>query len=160
MMLTNYADYLQYMGTDAWVDCISIVANPWRISGQEKLGIDRGVVQPCDWMNIDYSNETLVKQCNHGSWAYCKDYPNHEWCKDPAATTTCNKLRAPPRNATGSVFRPKLKTADYVFECLPPLSRTARRKSPQRRPRFFIVLTHRGRGSCRFRGYKLQNPKA
>ena len=26
-MLTNHNDYLQHMGTDAWVDCISIVTN-------------------------------------------------------------------------------------------------------------------------------------
>lgn len=103
-MLTNYVDYLQYMGTDAWVDCISIVTNSmedvWAKETQETT--DCVVSEPCDWMNMDHSNETLVEQCNHGSWAYCKDYPNHEWCL--SATLENSKTEEFPNGDLDSLY--------------------------------------------------------
>ena len=89
--------------------------------GKRNPGIDR--VRRLRTLRLDehgpQNNETLVEQCNHGSWGYCKDYPNHEWCKDPCCNWEMQQtMCCAPKNATVSVFRPKLKTADYVFECL------------------------------------------
>ena len=164
-MLTNYADYLQYMGTDAWVDCISIVTNSmedfWARETQEST--ECVVSEPCDWMNMDYSNETLVEQCNHGSWAYCKDYPNHEWCKDPCCNHDLQQtMCCAPRNATVSVFRPKLKTADYVFECL---STAFENSKTEEFPNgdldsLYCVDPTEAAAAADFVASKLQNPKA
>ena len=35
-VLTDYVDYLQHMGTDAWVDCISIVRTQWKARGRRR----------------------------------------------------------------------------------------------------------------------------
>ena len=154
-IMTNYVDYLQHMGTDAWVDCISIVTNsmqdawaeevqettecviddPVRIvfpKSQHRLPIVRSdyshtlrktetflLQSQCDWQTMDRSNETLVEQCNFGTWGYCTDNPTNAWCTDPCCNWDKQRtMCCAAKNATISVFRPKLKTDDYVMECL------------------------------------------
>ena len=120
-VLTDYVDYLQHMGTDAWVDCISIVTNSmedaWVEETQETT--ECVVADPCDWMTMDHSDETLVEACNHGSWGYCADHPEHAWCADPCCNWDMQQtMCCAPKDATVSVFRPKLKTESYVKECI------------------------------------------
>ena len=120
-VLTNYVDYLQHMGTDAWVDCISIVTNSmedaWATETQETT--ECVVPDPCDWMTMDQSNETHVEACNYGTWGYCTEHPTDTWCADPCCNWDKQQtMCCAPKNATVSVFRPKLKTESYVMECL------------------------------------------
>ena len=164
-MLTNYIDYLQHMGTDAWVDCISIVTNSmedaWAKETQETT--ECVVSEPCDWMNMDHNNETLVEQCNQGSWGYCKEYPNHEWCKDPCCNWEMQQtMCCAPKNATVSVFRPKLKTENYVLECL---SAAFENSKTEQSPggdldSLFCVDPTEATAAADFVAGKLQNPKA
>ena len=122
-MLTNYVDYLQYMGTDAWVDCASIVTNSMADAYEEVSMETMECVydHPCDWMSADgpQNNETTRKSCNQGHEGFCKDNPNHVWCNDPCCNTRLQEtMCCAPKNATVSVFKPKFKTEDYVLECL------------------------------------------
>ena len=50
---------------------------------------------------------------------YCADHPEHAWCADPCCNWDMQQtMCCAPKDATVSVFRPKLKTESYVKECI------------------------------------------
>ena len=150
-VLTDYVDYLQHMGTDAWVDCISIVTNSmedaWVEETQETT--ECVVADPCDWMTMDHSDETLVEACNHGSWGYCADHPEHAWCADPCCNWDMQQTMCwRSEDATVSVFRPKLKTESRQGVHLRRVRKQQNDRIPLGRPRVSEVRrpdgSHRG----------------
>ena len=119
-MLTNYIDYLQHMGTDAWVDCISIVTNSMEDAYEEVSRRRPSASSPS--LRLDEhgpQQRDVEEQLQSRLMGFCKDNPNHEWCNDPCCNTRLQEtMCCAPKNATVSVFKPKFKTEDYVLECL------------------------------------------
>ena len=135
-MLTNYVDYLQYMGTDAWVDCASISSQtPWRMPMRKSAwrpwsACTTILVIGCPRMAPKTTRRrgNLATKVMKGS---AKTIPITSGA-DPCCNTRLQEtMCCAPKNATVSVFNRSSRRRITFLSASPWLSRTARRKRPR-----------------------------
>ena len=103
---SQWTDYLQYTGTDTWIDCVDIFYQSMQDGEGEKTIV------------TDQCTKSLPAEV-YDPWRYCRDDPESEYCSDPCCNFQLQETKCcAPTEQTVTVSRPTFDNAAFAQRCV------------------------------------------